>query len=87
MTICGDSCSTWVAVGTTTNFTAEIEIVPHAEGPLLPVAAILTDSAGQPHVRLADGSLLPIQVLQAANGLAIVDGVTNGTQILLPADG
>lgn len=85
--VCADDCVLWVDLGSRTDFSASIVIVPETAGPVVPVAAIFTDPGNQAYVTLEDGSLREVEIVQSANGLAVVDGVAPGTSILLPGRG
>jgi hypothetical protein len=69
-----------------TSFSTEIVVVPETEGPVIPVAGILTDPDGSTSVRLADGTTIEVEVLAVADGLAVVEGVSAGDVILLPVE-
>lgn len=81
--VCGDVCAEWVSLTGTTNFRAEIVVIPETTGPVVPVGAISTDAANSPSVTLTDGTLMPVTIVEAANGIAVVDGIDVGTEILL----
>lgn len=85
--VCGDVCVDWVDLRGTTNFRAEVIVIPETTGPVVPVGALSTDAANNPSVTLADGSLIPVTVIESANGIAVVDGVEVGTEILVLVDG
>ncbi|MFQ5523649.1 MAG: peptidoglycan-binding protein [Acidimicrobiia bacterium] len=85
--VCGVVCADWVDLSDRTLFQAEIVVIPETSGPVVPVAAISTDPGNQPHLTLADGSLVPVTIVESANGLAVVEGVEPGTEILIPSEG
>ncbi len=84
--VCGLVCADWVDLSKPTDFRAEIVVIPETSGPVVPVAGISTDPGNQPYVTLADGSTVPVKLVESANGLAVVEGIEPGTTILLPAD-
>lgn len=59
-------------------------VVPETTGPVVPVAAIVTDAGGAQSVRLPDGSEMPILVLASTGGLAVVSGIDAGDVVVLP---
>ena len=84
--ICQEVCARWVDFGKPTSFRANIIVIPETTGPAVPVAAISTDAGNNALVTLPDGSTLPVEIVESANGLAIVDGLADGTTILIPAE-
>ncbi|HEX5595495.1 MAG TPA: peptidoglycan-binding domain-containing protein [Micromonosporaceae bacterium] len=61
-----------------------VQTVPERQGPAVPVGAIRTDAGGQTYVRMADGRLAEIVVVAVAGGVAIVNGLAIGDQIMMP---
>jgi peptidoglycan hydrolase-like protein with peptidoglycan-binding domain len=84
--VCGSDCAAAVPLLGETSFSTEIVVVPETEGPVIPVAGILTDPDGSTSVRLADGTTVEVEVLAVADGLAVVEGVSAGDVILLPVE-
>jgi peptidoglycan hydrolase-like protein with peptidoglycan-binding domain len=84
--VCTSECVEWVDLEDPTSFRAIIIIIPETTGSAVPVAAIGTDPGNNTFVILADGSLRPVTIIESANGLAIVEGIDAGTEILIPAD-
>ncbi len=85
--VCGSDCANWVSLTEPTTFAAEIVVVPETTGSGVPVAGISTDAGNQAFVTLSDGSQIAVEVLASSNGIAVVDGVDVGTEILIPASG
>lgn len=83
--VCGDVCAAWVDLSAPTSFRANIIVVPNTTGVAVPVAGIATDPGNNSFVTLADGTMVEVEVVASADGLAIVDGLSEGTDILLPA--
>ena len=81
--VCREACVDWVDLTGSTRFRAEIVVIPETSGPVVPVGALSTDAANNPSVTLVDGSLVPVTVIESANGIAVVDGIEPGTEILL----
>ena len=82
--VCGELCAEWVDLRGRTDFRSEVIAVPETTGPVVPVAAITTDAANQPSVTLTDGTMIPVEIVQSAQGIAVVEGIEPGTEILLP---
>lgn len=85
--VCGDRCVDWVDFEGETSFRVEVVVIPEAVGPVVPVGALTTDPANNPSVTLPDGSLLPVTIIESANGIAVVDGVGVGTEIVVLVEG
>jgi peptidoglycan hydrolase-like protein with peptidoglycan-binding domain len=89
--LCGADCSTLTppADGSTAVFQADFIIVPQTSGPLIPVAAIGLDASGSHVVTRTDGTQVKIVIVAASDGIAVVQGVEAGDEVLLiaPDDG
>lgn len=85
MSICGDACEAAVPLGDVASFVARIVVVPDTTGPLVPVSAISTMPDGSTRLTEANGEQIPVSIRAAANGLAVVDGVNVGTEVVLLA--
>lgn len=81
--VCTDACVERVSLDGTSRFRAEIVVIPETHGPVIPVGALSTDPANSPAVMLTDGSLVPVTIVESANGIAVVDGLEIGTEILV----
>jgi peptidoglycan hydrolase-like protein with peptidoglycan-binding domain len=82
--LCGDACAEWIPPLGRTDFGVEIVVVPETTGPVVPVAAILTDAGGGQTVRLVDGRQVPVEIKVSTGGLAVVSGVDPGDTVILP---
>lgn len=82
--VCGETCAEWIPPQGTTDFPAEIVVVPETTGPVVPVAAIGTDPGGRHSVQLLDGTEVPVEVLASTGGLAVVTGIEAGDVVVLP---
>ena len=82
--VCRDACAEWIPFTGRTSFEADIVVVPETTGPVVPVAAIVTDPGGAHSVQMVDGTQAPIDVLVSTGGLAVVDGVEPGDVVVLP---
>ena len=81
--LCGQDCQSSVALREVTTFSGSVEVQPLVEGPLVPLAAIRTEAAGDTYVLSSSGNQIQVTVLASDLGLAIVDGVSAGTTIVL----
>lgn len=59
-----------------------VEIVPQTTGPAVPAAAVHTAADGSSYVRMSDGTQQSVTIKASANGLVVVDGLTDGDQVL-----
>ena len=79
--VCGADCAHALPLGRSSVVALQVVVVPYTQGLIVPVSAISTDPGGQPVVTTETGEVLPITVLAAHGGLAVVDGVAIGTRI------
>lgn len=82
--LCGDECTEWIPPLGRTDFGVEIVVVPETTGPVVPVAAIVTDAGGKHTVRLVDGTQVSVEIQASTGGLAVVSGVEPGDVLVLP---
>jgi peptidoglycan hydrolase-like protein with peptidoglycan-binding domain len=82
--VCRDACDEWIPPVGTTSFAADIVIIPETTGPVVPVAAIVTDPGGGQAVLTEDGTSVPIDVLASTDALAVVNGIEPGEVVILP---
>lgn len=82
-TPCGDVCAEWLAPLGETIMPAQVVVVPETSGPVVPIAAVGTRADGATFVELTSGEHLEVEVVAAADGLAVVAGVDVGTAIVL----
>lgn len=62
---------------------ADAVVTPEITGPVVPAAAVRTGADAQPYVLMADGSRRDVVVLGSSQGLAAVDGVRAGEEIVV----
>jgi len=79
---CGAPCADLDGAGPYT-LPGSLVIVPPTVGPVVPVGAITSDSVGRQSVTMADGEVRGIVVKVAYGGLAVIEGVSVGEEILL----
>jgi peptidoglycan hydrolase-like protein with peptidoglycan-binding domain len=80
--ICGRRCNR-IPVGRTSVYRTELVAVEPRTGPVVPSAALRTTAAGDSVVIDAAGAEIKVQVLAAAGGQAVVEGVDVGQRIRL----
>lgn len=78
--LCGADCGV-VPVGEGQLYPVEMVVVPRRTGPRIPVAAIATSASGKTTVTLEDGTRVPVKILAAADGRAVVKGINVGDRI------
>ena len=84
--LCGENCAEWVDLTAPTDFPANIIVVPETTGVGVPVAGIVSDPGNDTFVTTPDGGMIPVEIVASADGLAIVEGLESGTQIVLPGE-
>lgn len=82
--VCGATCDV-VPTDRASVWPADVTLVPRVDGLVVPVSALRTDADGSRSVLTADGEEQPVQVLATAGGLAVIDGVAEGTVVRLPS--
>lgn len=82
--VCGDGCGQVPVTGEAL-LSSEIVIVPSESGLVVPSAAVVTSADGQTAVIDAAGERLPVTLVASARGMAIIDGVSAGTRVRVPA--
>lgn len=82
--LCGAECAAEVPLIGRSNYPAEVVVIPETSGPVVPIAAIQTSPDGATYVRAPDGGQIPVTIVEASNGIAVVEGVGVGDVILLP---
>ena len=84
--MCGEQCEK-VPVGPTTVLAGQIVLVAPRDGPVIPVAAVMTSPDGATYVILPDGAERPITILASADGLAVVEGLSVGEVVRVGRQG
>lgn len=84
--VCSSDCAAVVPLVGETSFSTEIVVVPETEGPVVPVAGVVTNPDGSTSVLRAGGEMAEVTVVAVADGLAVVEGVSAGDVILLPVE-
>ncbi len=80
--VCGTECDALPAQEKT-SLLSSVEVVPAVEGVTVPVAAVRTASDGSTYVSTADGQDVPVTVAGSAGGVAVVEGLDDGVDVLL----
>lgn len=84
-----ERCTELLGGRTSASVEVDIEVIEERSGPGVPVAAITTSADGDTFVTSVDLTRVPVTILGSSGGMAIVDGVSIGEEILLngaPAD-
>lgn len=82
--VCGEQCAS-LSGAESLNLMTDVLLVPARSGPAVPQAAILTGADGRTTVRLAgSGESVEVTVLGVQDGIAVVDGLSDGQEIQLP---
>lgn len=84
--ICGEVCADF-PVNEISRVDVQVEIIPAADGIVVPIAALATGADGTQVVVTASGERIPVTVTTRAQGQALVEGVRVGTQVRVPGDG
>lgn len=84
--ICGTVCST-LPPEETLSLAGVIEVVPPMTGPAVPVVAVRTDTSGSRYVQFPDGTRADVVVRGSSGGLAVLDGVSVGDEVVLSSAG
>lgn len=82
--VCGSECARLPA-DEQIQLRSRVQVVPQVSGPGVPAAAVRTDATGATYVLMADGTRRPVTVLASGEGIAVLDGVTAGEQVQMPA--
>lgn len=69
--VCGDTCAQWIPASGRSAFPADIVVVPETTGPVVPIAAIITEADGSHVVERDDGTRVPVEVIVSASGLGL----------------
>jgi peptidoglycan hydrolase-like protein with peptidoglycan-binding domain len=81
--VCMNECGEIPKSGTKV-VSIDVVIVPSTTGPAVPQVAIATDPSGITTVQLANGEMTRVDVLAMVDGMAVVDGIDPGQQVILP---
>jgi peptidoglycan hydrolase-like protein with peptidoglycan-binding domain len=80
--VCGEDCATLAGTEHST-LMSTVHVVPQESGPGVPVAAIRTNPQGEAFVESSTGTQIPVTVRTSGDGIALVEGVDIGTEILV----
>ncbi len=88
--VCRAQCQLLPA-GDTTSILSQVTVVPQTTGPAVPVASVTTAADGSTSVEVVSGegasTSRPVKVLASQDGMAVVEGVEEGDQVLVFGDG
>lgn len=65
---------------------AEVVLISKVTGPVVPVAAMRSNAAGQVEVALTSGEMVRVHVRAVSDGVAVVSGLESGAKILISDD-
>lgn len=82
--LCGDQCGQ-VPVTGQSMLRSEVVTVETVSGLVVPSAALVTQADGQTAVIEQGGERIPVTVVAAARGMSVVEGVSAGTRVRVPA--
>ncbi len=83
--ICQDQCGELPPNGQTSLSSRVITVEP-ASGVLVPSASLMTEVDGTVSVVGEDGTHIPVVVGASAKGMSVVEGVSTGTRVRIPAE-
>lgn len=82
--ICGEGCPQ-IPIAGDTLLRARIVTLPEVGGLVVPTAALVTDADGRTGVFDSDGTFVPVEVIASARGMSVIEGVSEGTRVRVPA--
>lgn len=82
--VCEGNCP-GIPNAVTATFLGQLRPEPAVSGITVPAAAVQTSSAGNAFVQLTDGSQKEVEILGSGQGLVVVKGIEEGTEVLLNA--
>ena len=84
--ICDAQCGAGFPAEGESHVSLQVEVSPVVTGVMLPSAALGVHPDGSRAVRTPDGEIIAVDVAAEASGMAIVEGVEEGTEVLLFGD-
>lgn len=75
--LCGVGCDT-VPVGKQASYPVDVTAVPSTEGPIVPAAALRSDTSGNAFVTSKQGTPIPVTIIASDGGWSVVEGVNDG---------
>lgn len=82
--ICGDRCEL-IPIETGAALEAVLVLVPPTRGLVVPIGALATTASGDTAVIDESGNVLQVKIVATARGMAVVEGVAEGTRVRVPA--
>jgi peptidoglycan hydrolase-like protein with peptidoglycan-binding domain len=83
--VCSSTCAAVPPGGATVS--AEIEVVPATTGVTVPTQVLIVGPQGGASVVDAGGRSVPVTVKATAGGIAVVDGLDEGSEVRVPTNG
>lgn len=84
--VCGRDCDA-VPVGGESLLASQVVTVPTTRGLVVPSAALTSSAGGRVMVIDRTGARHPVDVKATAQGMSVIEGVPDGTQVRVPAQG
>lgn len=84
--ICDAACGERFAAEGESPVSLEVEVSPVVSGVVVPSAAVGVQPDGTRAVRTVTGEVIPVQVTAEASGMAVVEGLEDGAEVMLFAD-
>lgn len=82
--VCADTaCAAAVPAGAPTSLPARVVVTPDTTGPGVPVGALTSGPDGQVTATLSTGTVVEVSVLASSDGVAVVDGLDIGDDVVL----
>lgn len=82
--VCGADCFEMVPLEGRSSYRAQIVVVEPTRGPVVPLAALTTTPDGETAAMRIIGEEVPVKIVAAADGLAVIDGLAPGDQVFVP---
>ena len=82
--VCGDRCRDDVPLTGRATYRAEVTVTPPTTGPIVPLAALITTADGRALAMRPSGDEVTVSLVAMADGLAVVDGLGVGDEVLVP---
>lgn len=85
--LCDTRCAAIGSVAAPSRVSVDVAIIPSQEGLVVPESALVSSPNGSLALRAVSGEVIEVEVLVQGNGLAVVEGIDEGTTIQLFGSG
>lgn len=82
--ICADDCGL-IPVDRRSLLDSQIVLLDQTAGLVVPSAALVTSASGEVSVIVESGGRVPVTVIASAKGMSVIEGVSEGTRVRIPA--